>query len=59
VWAGDDPSAALAKANAEWDVVTNKIGVDAQRTAYEQFLKLPGCYADHTIETLGMAVHLT
>jgi hypothetical protein len=40
-------------------VVTGKIGVENQRSAYEQFLKLLGCYADHTIETLGLAVHLT
>jgi multiple sugar transport system substrate-binding protein len=59
VWAGEDPAAALTKANAEWDVVTDKIGVASQRSAYEQFLKLPGCYADHTIETLGMGVHLS
>jgi multiple sugar transport system substrate-binding protein len=59
VWAGEDPASALAKADAEWDAVTARIGVAAQRSAYEQFVKLPGSYADHTIEKLGMAVHLT
>lgn len=59
VWAGEDPKAALARAAAEWDVVTQRIGVDSQRAAYEQFLKLPGCYPDHTIAKLGMAVTLT
>ncbi len=59
VWAGADPQAALQKAAAEWDAITDKIGVDAQRAAYEQFKKLPGCYADHTVEALGRAVHMT
>jgi multiple sugar transport system substrate-binding protein len=59
VWAGEDPATALAKASAEWDATTAKIGVASQRAAYEQFLKLPGSYADHTIKTLGMAVTLT
>lgn len=59
VWAGEDPESALKKADAEWDGITNRIGVEAQRKAYEQFLKLPGCYADHTIATMGLAVHLT
>jgi len=59
VWAGEDPAAALAKADAEWDAVTAKVGVASQRAAYEQFMKLPGAYADHTIKTLGMAVTLS
>jgi len=59
VWAGEDPKAALARAAAEWDGVTDRIGVAAQRAAYEQFLKLPGCYPDHTIAKLGMAVTLS
>ena len=29
-----------------------------QKAAYEQFKKLPGSYADNTIEKLGMAVKL-
>jgi multiple sugar transport system substrate-binding protein len=59
VWAGDDPKTALQRAAAEWDATTQKLGVDSQRAAYQQFLKLPGCYADHTIETMGLAVHIT
>jgi multiple sugar transport system substrate-binding protein len=59
VWAGEDPKAALANAAAEWDGVTKKLGVDSQRAAYQQFLKLPGSYADHTVETLGKAVKLS
>ena len=57
VWAGADPHAALVKAAAEWDGTTDKIGLDSQRAAYQQFLKLPGSTADHTIASLGMAVH--
>jgi multiple sugar transport system substrate-binding protein len=59
VWAGEDPKTALATAAAEWNAVTQKLGVDAQRAAYQQFLQLPGSYANHTIEALGKAVHLT
>jgi multiple sugar transport system substrate-binding protein len=59
VWAGEDPKTALQRAAAEWDATTQKLGVDSQRTAYQQFLKLPGSYADHTIETMGLAVHIT
>ncbi|MBV8703137.1 MAG: extracellular solute-binding protein [Acetobacteraceae bacterium] len=58
VWAGADPQGALKKAAAEWDGITDKIGVPAQRAAYEQFKKLPGSYADHTVAALGHAVHL-
>lgn len=57
VWAGTDPHEALTKAAAEWDGITDKIGVDAQRAAYAQFQKLPGDYADHTVTSVGMAVH--
>ncbi len=57
VWAGTDPHAALTKAAAEWDAITDKIGVDSQRAAYQQFLKLPGSAANHTIATMGLAVH--
>jgi multiple sugar transport system substrate-binding protein len=58
VWAGDDPKGALQKCGAEWDAATDKLGVDKQRDAYQQFKKLPGAYADNTIEKLGKAVKL-
>jgi multiple sugar transport system substrate-binding protein len=58
VWAGGDPKAALQKAGAEWDAITEKLGLDSQKDAYAQFKKLPGAYADNTIEKLGMAVKL-
>lgn len=59
VWAGTDPKNALQKAAAEWDRTTQKLGVDKQRDAYQQFLKLPGSYPNHTISTVGLAVRLT
>jgi multiple sugar transport system substrate-binding protein len=59
VWGGQDPAAALKQVAAEWDTTTQRLGVDAQKAAYEQFLKLPGSYADHTIDKLGMSVHIT
>ena len=57
-WAGGDPKAVLQKAAAEWDATTDRIGVDTQKASYEEFKKLPGSYADHTIESLGQAVTL-
>ena len=59
VWAGQDPKAALQRAAGEWDAVTQKLGVEKQRDAYQQFMKLPGAYPDHTIATMGLGVKLT
>jgi len=59
VWAGADPKGALQKAASEWDTTTNQLGVDKQRAAYQQFLTLAGSYPDHTIASLGKAVHIT
>jgi multiple sugar transport system substrate-binding protein len=59
VWGGQDPEAALKQAAAEWDQVTQRLGVDGQKAAYEQFLQVPGSYADHTIEKLGLSVHVS
>ena len=58
VWGGEDPQAALTKAAAEWDATNQRLGLDVQKAAYEQFKKLPGSYADHTVEKLGQAVKL-
>ena len=58
VWAGQDPTAALQRAAGEWDAVTRKLGVQKQRDAYQQFMKLPGSYPDHTIATMGLGVKL-
>ncbi len=59
VWAGKAPKVALEGAAVEWNSTTRKIGVEAQRAAYQEFLKLPGCYPDHTIDAMGLAVHLS
>ncbi len=59
VWGGQDPQSALQKAAAEWDATTQRLGVDVQKAAYQQFLQVPGSYADHTVDKLGMAVHIT
>ena len=59
VWGGQDPKSALAKAAAEWDTTTQRLGVASQKAAYQEFLQIPGSYADHTIEKVGQAVHIT
>jgi multiple sugar transport system substrate-binding protein len=58
VWAGTDPKAALDTASAEWDQVTERLGVDSQKAFFAEYKKLPGSSADHTVESLGMAVKL-
>lgn len=58
VWAGTDPKAALETAAAEWDVTTDRLGVDSQKAFFEEYKKLPGSSADNTVEKLGMAVKL-
>ena len=58
VWAGADPKASLETAAAEWDATTERLGVDSQKGYYEEFKKLPGSFADHTVEKLGMAVKI-
>jgi multiple sugar transport system substrate-binding protein len=58
VWAGTDPETALKTAAAEWDATTERLGVDAQKAFYAEFLKLPGATAANTVEKLGMAVKL-
>ena len=58
VWAGADPKQALETAAAEWDETTDRLGVDAQKGYYTEFLKLPGATADNTVEKLGLAVNL-
>jgi multiple sugar transport system substrate-binding protein len=56
VWAGTNPKTALETAAAEWDATTNRLGVYSQKAFYIEYKKLPGSYADHTIEKLGLAV---
>jgi multiple sugar transport system substrate-binding protein len=58
VWAGTDPKAALQTAAAEWNVTTERLGVASQKAFFAEYKKLPGSSADHTVETMGMAVKI-
>jgi len=44
LWAGDDPQAILDKIAADWDAVTEKVGVDKQRAVYESWAAKSGAY---------------
>jgi len=44
VYAGTPPKEALDKAAAEWDQVTQRIGVDKQRQAYQEWARKPNAY---------------
>ena len=41
---GQDPKAALDSVAAEWDALTERIGVDRQREAYNDWASKPGAY---------------
>jgi multiple sugar transport system substrate-binding protein len=43
-FAGMDPQAALDQAAQEWDALTEQVGVDAQRAAYEDWAAKPNAY---------------
>ena len=49
IYAGKDVQKGLDDAAKEWDSITKKLGVDTQREAYAQFLKLPGATAKNTV----------
>ncbi len=59
IYAGKDVKKGLDDAAKEWDSVTKKLGVDNQRKAYAEYLKLPGATAANTVSKLGLAVHIT
>ncbi|MEK0085147.1 ABC transporter substrate-binding protein [Benzoatithermus flavus] len=44
LWAGQDPKAILDEVAAQWDAITQRIGVDKQRAAYEQWAAKPNAY---------------
>ncbi len=44
LWAGEDPKLILDDVAAQWDGVTQKIGTDAQREAYEGWASKPNAY---------------
>ena len=59
IFAGKDVKKGLDDAAKQWDAITNKLGVDAQRNGYQQFLKLPGSTAKNTIAARGQAVRIS
>ena len=59
MYAGEDVKKGLDTAAKEWDAITDKLGVDSQRAAYAQFLKLPGATAKSTIARRGQAETIT
>jgi len=58
VWAGADPNTALKTAAAEWDTITDRLGSESQRAAYQEFQRLPGSSPERTVEKLGLAINL-
>lgn len=44
LWAGDDPQTILDKIAADWDGVTEQVGVDKQRAVYESWAAKSGAY---------------
>jgi multiple sugar transport system substrate-binding protein len=42
---GGDPKAALDKAAAAWDAITERVGVDKQKAAWQEFVKTRGEHA--------------
>ena len=58
MYAGKDIKSGLDQVASEWDSITQKLGVDNQRKAYTEFLKLPGATSKNTVSKLGLAVHV-
>jgi multiple sugar transport system substrate-binding protein len=44
LWAGEDPKAIADAAAAEWDAITDKIGVDKQKAVYTSWASKSGAY---------------
>ena len=44
LWAGEDAKAILDDVAAQWDALTEKIGVDKQRAAYKEWASKPNAY---------------
>ena len=44
LWAGENPKAILDEVAAQWDALTDRIGVDKQRAAYEAWASKPNAY---------------
>jgi multiple sugar transport system substrate-binding protein len=58
MYAGKDVKQSLDEAAREWDSITNKLGVDKQKQAYQTFLKLPGSTSRNTVAKRGLAVRI-
>ena len=58
MYAGKDVKDALDEAAAEWDRITQRLGVDKQRAAYKLFLSYPGATAANTVRKRGQAVKI-
>ena len=58
MYAGKDVKSGLDAAAKEWDAITKKLGIDNQRAAYADFLKLPGATSKNTIAAHGQAVKI-
>ncbi len=44
LWGGDDPQTILDETAASWDQVTDKIGIDKQKAAYQAWASKPNAY---------------
>lgn len=44
LWSGEDPKAILDKIAAQWDAITEKVGVDKQKAAYQGWAAKSGAY---------------
>jgi multiple sugar transport system substrate-binding protein len=44
LWAGEDPQAILDDVAAQWDAITERIGVDKQKAAYADWASKPNAY---------------
>jgi len=44
LWSGEDPQAILDDVARQWDEVTDRVGVDAQREAYADWASKPNAY---------------
>jgi multiple sugar transport system substrate-binding protein len=47
LWAGEDVQAILDDTAAQWDALTERIGVDEQRRAYQDWAAKPNAYPDN------------
>ncbi len=55
IWAGTDPQEALDTAAAEWDRITDEIGVEAAKASWLAYLELPGSSVETTVKELGLS----